>query len=44
MNLSRGGKEGNNAFTHDVKMRKNTLFDKNKLFKYEPSVSIVKIL
>ncbi len=42
--MSRGGKEGNNAFTHDNKPRKNQGLDLLKVLKYHPSVEIFKIL
>ena len=42
--LSRGGKQGNNAFTYDTKMRKGGSIDFNKLIKLEPTVNVIKLL
>jgi hypothetical protein len=44
VNLSRGGKEGNNAFTYDSKLRKSQNLDFLKVFKHEPSMEILKLL
>lgn len=41
--LSRGGKEGNNAFTHDSKLRYVKIGSIKRFFKYEPTVSIYKL-
>jgi hypothetical protein len=42
--LSRGGKEGNNAFTHDGKMRKFRAVDADDILKLSPPMSFVKIM
>lgn len=42
--LSRGGKEGNNAFTHDAKIRKQCAIEAEDILKLSPPMSFVKIM
>ena len=42
--LSRGGKEGNNAFTHDAKIRKLCAIEAEDILKLSPPMSFVKIM
>lgn len=41
--MSRGGKEGNNAFIHDNKLRKVEALDLLKAMKYNPTLEIFKL-
>ena len=42
--LSRGGKEGNNAFTYDNKLRKHREIDYRDVLKLNPPMSFVKYM
>ena len=42
--MSRGGKDGNNAFTYDSKMRKCTQIDGQDILKLSPPMSFVKYM
>ena len=42
--LSRGGKEGNNAFTHDSKIRKLKYAEADDILKLSPPMTFVKIM
>ena len=44
INLSRGGKEGNNAFTHDNKLRKRMQIDYKDVLKLSPAMNFVKYM